>query len=287
MSSLIVEDDDVQGAPAASNWMQQITVEPEKLPSTLLLYGEPGGGKSSMIAAAPDVLFIAMEDGIQTLKTNLQVRSDVPVLPAPQTWLQFLEMLREFRTSKQKHPYKRLAIDALGGVEDLLVDHVVATEYAGKFADNKTGFMAWGGQGYKSLTPHWRMFLNEITALKQAGIQPIMIAHDGIVTRRSARTQDRDKEVPKLSPEVWALTEKHADMVLYLAHETEIDDTGKHAKGKSSDERFLFTCGDASFSAKNRHGLPPTISAGGSGEECWANLIKALKAARKESKHNV
>ncbi|MGB1016087.1 MAG: AAA family ATPase, partial [Nannocystaceae bacterium] len=88
----------------------------------------------------------------------------------------------------------------------------------------------------------------------------ILLAHLNQKAFKDPERDAYDRNVGKLHPVVWGLIREWAKEVLFATFETftKEGDDGR-TRGVSSGKRVLRTQWSASYDAKNRHNLPPTI----------------------------
>jgi energy-coupling factor transporter ATP-binding protein EcfA2 len=135
-------------------------------PSTLLLYGKPKIGKTTILATLPNCLIIDLEEGTNYVDA-LAVRIN--------SLLQLKELAGEI--VKAKYPYKYLAIDTVSALEDLVLP------YADELYKNTPMGANWkktdvrtlpNGAGYFYLR---QAFFNTINNLKKLAPHLIFIGH--------------------------------------------------------------------------------------------------------------
>ncbi|MBN95369.1 MAG: hypothetical protein CL928_15095, partial [Deltaproteobacteria bacterium] len=140
-----------------NSWLKKITVDYDEMrPSSMIIMGPPGVGKSSLAGNIPGAVAMpfTQENSFALLKKSGAVPSDLAILPAPQTWDQALEMIEELTTGK--HSYKCLVIDTLSCLENLCHTSVCNREFHGDWGDR--GFQAYH-RGYEISLADWREML--------------------------------------------------------------------------------------------------------------------------------
>ncbi len=213
------------------------------------------------------------ELGIHTLIASGAVES-VPVMPACQTWTDVLETIAELRTGD--HDRESLVIDTIGGLQSLCFDYVRAVD----FQNDRKKFVSYGN-GVDSAVPIWRDMLRKLDALRiERRMRVILLGHSTVKTFKNPEGEDYDRYSPAVDPKIYAATGNWCDMVLFCNFHTSVDESGKRPKGKGGQMRFFNTEYCPAYEAKNRYGLPTSISMGSSGSEAWGNLIQAITEAR-------
>lgn len=270
-----------QAAPSR-DWLSEVSRSIQSRPSTVIFYGPPGIGKTSLAASIPGVAFLVerQEMGIQPLKESGLVPAELPVLPVADNWIDTLEILDSLRTGK--HEFKALAIDALGGFERLCHEEVCRRDYENKM--NEKGFLSYKA-GYETSLADWRLFINALDRLRdERKMSIVLLGHSKVSPFKNPEGPDYDRYSVDIHPKTWGLTHKWADMVLFANFDVAFasgDDTKKKAKARGGKTRSIYTENDAAFDAKNRHNLAPVISMGDSGQEAWGNLVSAIREGRK------
>lgn len=232
-----------------------------------------------MAAHVPGVLFMldGMELGLLTLMQNGLV-PEVPTLPPMQNWNDVLTAVEALRS--EEHNFRALAIDAISGIGELCRHYVCQRDFKGswpKYAD-------WSVGDRVNSPVEWRTFLAALDRLRTERRMSIMLlGHAQTKNVKGAGGKpDSDRNVVDFPKEMWSVTERWADLVLFADYEMTFDDpTKKKSKVHGGETRMIYTENRAEHTAKNRHGLPPEIEMGDSGLEAWNNLSAALKAGRK------
>jgi len=258
-----------------NSWLKKITVDYDEMrPSSMIIMGPPGVGKSSLAGNIPGAVAMpfTQENSFALLKKSGAVPSDLAILPAPQTWDQALEMIEELTTGK--HSYKCLVIDTLSCLENLCHTSVCNREFHGDWGDR--GFQAYH-RGYEISLADWREMLNALDRLRdEKGMSIVMLEHVHVKPFKNPEGGDYDRYQATCHPKTWMQTHRWADAVLFFNYYVEVDESGNRAKGRGGHARVLYTQYTAAFDAKNRFGLDPEIEAGDSGKEAWENLRSAI-----------
>lgn len=236
-----------------------------------VIYGVPGIGKTSMAAYAPSPVFMTdpAEDGITTLKNFHRVPASIPQIQA-NTWAETLGVIDSL--AEGGHNYRTLIMDAIGGFEALCHEEVTRRDFHGERGDK--GFASYA-KGYEVALGDWRQLLTALDRLRRSGMSVLLIGHSIVKPYKNPQGEDYDRYVPDVHPKTWGITEKWADMVLFLQYVTVVDKDGKAQGGQ---DRIMLTEHHPAYMAKNRNGLPGEIEMGDSGEAAWGNLANALKA---------
>jgi hypothetical protein len=265
------------------DFLAEVSTAVQAKPTSCVAYGPPGIGKTSFGAAFPGCIFLIddQEDGLSALKVSNLINVDTPVLPPAKTWENVTGIVDKLRTGK--HDYKVLVIDTIGGLERLLHTYVCDKEFGGNWGE--TGFASYN-KGYQVSLPHWRGFLASLDQLRnERNMGIVMLAHSVVRPFHNPEGEDFDRYALDMHLKTWSITHKWADVILFLNFHTIVTkDTNKRQKGKGGTTRIMHTEHSATFDAKNRHALPPTIDMGFSGTEAYSNFISAITEARQQNK---
>ena len=231
-----------------------------------------------MAAHIPGVVFLIdkMELGVLTLMENGLIPK-VPVLPPVQTWSEALSALEALRV--EDHSFRAVAMDAVSGFGLLCREAVCQCQFSGnwtKYADYSKGDLIHS-------PVEWRLILAALDRLRlERRMSVMLLGHQRMGNVKGGSKPDYDKNLVDFPKEMWVLTERWADLILFADFELTFDDeTKKKSKAHGGQTRMLYCENRAEHVAKNRHGLPPEVEMGNSGAEAWNNLSAALKAGRK------
>jgi hypothetical protein len=272
--------------PANRNWLSEVQTKSKKRPGAMVAYGPPGVGKTEFAAQIPGAIFLCddKEDGINTLKEAVRgVNQDTPVLPPAKSWTDVIGMLDALATDK--HDYKALVVDALGGIERLCHEHVCRREYAGEWGEK--GFTSYQ-RGFDVSVSDWRQFLFSLDRLRdEKGMAILLLGHSKISPFKNPAGPDFDRYTLDIHHKTWAATHKWADVVLFMNYVVATTKEGGKTKGRGGQQRVMHTENDAAYEAKNRFGLPSEIDMGNCGRDAWSNFTTAIKEAKVNSNGNV
>lgn len=261
------------------DFLAEVKQQGSKLPNRVLLHGVEGIGKTSFAASAPRPIFIMArgETGLETLIDHGRV-VETPHFPEAQTWEEVLGAVRSLITGT--HDYRALVIDTLNGVERLCHEHVCRRDFGGDWGEH--GFASYG-KGAEVALADWRELLSLLDRLRaEKRMALLALAHTKVKTFKNPEGPDYDRYTVDMNEKTWGLTHKWSDVVLFANFlvETQKEKGSSRTKGVGGQDRYLFTERHAAWDAKNRIGLPESITMGRSGAEAWANFIGAARAAR-------
>jgi hypothetical protein len=196
-----------------------------------------------------------------------------------QAWNDVLSAVDWLTTAE--HDYRTLCIDTLNGIERLNHENVCNRDYGGDWGER--GFTGYS-RGFEVALADWRELLAALDTLRETKrIAVICLVHTKVTPFHNPEGADYDRYGPDMHHKTWNLTHRWADTVLFANYFTEVvteKSNAKKGKGFGGQQRMIYTERHAAFDAKNRSGLPETISMGTSGEQAWENFISAVKAAR-------
>ena len=215
-------------------------------PLKALVYGVEGIGKSTLGAGFPAPLFLCAESGTERL--------DVARLPEPKTWGTVLADLDEVASAN--HDYQSLVVDTVDWLEPLVWDHVcVKNKWASIEAP---GY----GKGYVEALGEWRQLLKRLEAVRARGMHVVLLAHAMVRRVSPPDLEPFDRYALKVNDKAGALVREWVDAVLFAQYEvaTSKGKQDRVARAYSTGERVLRTTYSASWDAKNRWGLPETVT---------------------------
>lgn len=247
-------------------------------PLFMLLYGPPGVGKTSFLSHFPDVQYVIdpQDRGAVTLQKFKQMQ---PTRLEPIVAPNFTEMISELKSiAAGRVQCSTAVVEGLLGIERFcFIDHCNA-EFHGNFG--KDGFYSYGN-GPKSAAKHlWPDFIEALQDVNAAGINVILTGHSSIKPFKNPMGRDYDKYVVNVDVEVWNMTFRAFDSVLFYHSvvDTVVPDGSMKTKADSNSARRLIGCQpDAVYDAKNQYGLPAIIEGGDSHETAFNNFVAALK----------
>ncbi len=228
-----------------------------KRPQRTLCYGEPGIGKSTFAADAPDVVFICTEAGAD----NLSVAHAHYEGRDPRTYDEVLAVLDGIPTDGS---IKNVCIDTIDGLEGIIHAHIKTTT-------NKPVGEHGYGKGYDKALDLMRGVIASLERLRSSGVGCILLAHSTIENFANPEGADFSYVTIKAHKKITGLLVEWADAVLYAKREQRAftNEDGKTI-GVGSSKRQIHTEKTPTFVAKNRLRLPPVMALS------WADYQKAI-----------
>ncbi len=200
----------------ASEWIEKETIK-------VLIYGEPGIGKTTLSLSAPDTLLIDCDGGL--LRVDPKFRKDYISV---KNWGEIQEILLIDLSN-----YASLAIDTVGKLLDFIAAALIANDTK---MGTKTGGLTL--QGYGAMLATFRKFLFDVSAM---GKNLVFVAHDREFT---------DDAKTKLRPDIQGRSLgnvlREMDLVGYM-------------QSREDERTISFTPSDR-FYAKNTCNLPKVIN---------------------------
>lgn len=235
-------------------------------PLWIHVYGQEGVGKTSFGAAAPDPIFLDVEQGSLNYETTRFIFDGER--SRPNDFEEFMEALRT--VEREGFPtYRTLVIDTLDAVEALIWEFICRR-------DAKPNIAAYGymkGEKIVALD-EWRKVVAAFERVRAKGMNVITLSHAISKKRDDPDGEGWDRYILKLDPTAGGLIKERADAVLFAKREvTRIQKDGK-TRGVATDARLLCTAWDPKWDAKNRHDLPETLALD------WNELAAAIAAHR-------
>lgn len=223
---------------------------------SVLIYGQPGIGKTTLGVSAPDAVLFDYDGGVQRINGAHQV----PTLQ-PTSWEDTSLALQEIQNEMPE--IKTIVIDTVGKMLDYMSAYIIKTDPKMAMRD---GSLSLKGYGVRKT-----MFVNFIKQLAIMGKNVIFIAHE---------REDRRGEETFKRPEIGGSSAndliKELDLVGYM-----------YAVGK---ERIITFDPAEYYYAKNTCNLPAVIklpvvvdeSGKGASNKALANIVAQYKTAQEK-----
>lgn len=220
-----------------------------KKPFNVLLYGEPGSGKSTWASQSPSPIFIA-SDEIDEL--------DVDRMPKVTTYKDAIDQLDWL--VKESHGYNTVVIDTIDAIEKIIHQEILDKEKSDK---TRSMNKAQGGYGnaYAVATDYMIGIKNKLSILRdKRDMNIIILCHsDTKVTNDPLLGDSYTEYYLTLHHKVGSLFVDWVSAVLFLAFDVSKSENDKFAYGNG--DRYLYTQKKPGFIAKNRYHLPAVLEA--------------------------
>jgi hypothetical protein len=223
-----------------------------------VLYGVGGIGKTKLASEFPSPLYLPTQGERPPLGVSMPQPTDENGEPrAVQSIAEVLDVFAELLTTE--HEFKTVIIDSIDGLESLIWEATCAR--LGAASIEEPGF----GKGYVEADTEWREYLSAVSALADAGIHVVQIGHPDIVRFDSPVTDPYSRYKLKLHKRGEALVVEKADVVGFLNYRVslksvEVGPKKKVTHAEGGRERQIHLVEGAGFIAKNRYGMPESIT---------------------------
>lgn len=240
--------------------LNQLTRANQPKPPRILIHGVAGVGKTTFAAEANAPVFVQTEDGLGTLAANH--------FPLARTLEEVMDALASLYT--EAHDFKTIVVDSADWLEPLIWNKACRDNGWASIED------AGYGKGYVAALSLWRQYIDGLNALRDdRGMTVVQIAHTDIKRFDSPEHDPYDRYVIKLHNRAAALLQEHSDIVLFANYristvKADVGFNKKVNRALGSGERVIHTAERPAFLAKNRYGLPETLSLD------WQAFAKAM-----------
>ena len=188
----------------------------------MLIYGQPGMGKSTLALSAPQPVLFDFDGGVNRVNKAFQC----PTLQV-QSWEQALDALEELKSGEVQ--YQTIVVDTAGKMLDFMSDYIMLNDSKMKMRD---GSLALKGYGARKV-----MFIDFLKRVSMMGKNIVFVAHE---------REDKDGDIRIVRPDMGGSSLgdllKELDLVGYM-----------QANGT---ERAIYWSPQEKFYAKNTCNLP-------------------------------
>ena len=231
-------------------------IQQDPLKTIIVLYGEPGIGKTTMASQMENPYFLCTERGHSFVRV---------IGKRVINWRTFEEQVRALVA--EEHPYKTVVVDTLTALWDMCVSDICH--------QNGWPHISEGGHG-RGYDLAKTQFSNAMSALAGAGTGLVLIAHE-MLKESEYLGVEREMYRPAVIPSCWRVVNPMADLVGRMFVK------GAMVNGKPVEKRHISFAPAVRYLAKDRSGV---LSAVGPievepKEECWAKVAKIFKEKQK------
>lgn len=214
-----------------------------------VVYGPPGIGKTTFASHYPAPVFFDLEQG----SSNLDVARAAP--DDGESFRSYEQVMAALRwLEKNEHDFKTVVIDTADALNGLLEAYICK-------ANGWSDLMQPGyGRGPALLVMEWRKVLAEFDGLRHAGLGVLVLSHAEVRRNKRPTSEEFDSWQLKLPAKIAPLLVEWGDTVLFAHFEEAVIKEGTKSVGKRTGRRICQTVEDTEVMAKNRYGLPPSIS---------------------------
>lgn len=225
-------------------------------PPKMIVYGQPGIGKTTFAASA-DAILLDCENGAGAV-------SGLTRTPYLATWPDMRHWLVELAQLPDDHGVNAVAIDTIDWMVQRIAEHVVL-DLDGKARNDITNTLGTAHGGYfkaREIVQNivYRDLLPMLNAIADKGVAIILLAHAANTRMTTPEGYDQHLAAPDLPHWIAPPFIEWADCVLYAR--------------RDGDQRVLLTEGTNVILAKNRYDLPSELPLS------WPALMQALTNTR-------
>lgn len=161
----------------------------------MLVYGQPGAGKTTVALGAPSPVLFDFDGGVQRVNVSHQC----PTLQV-ENWEQVLDGLEELKNGSE---FKTIVIDTAGKMLDFMSDYIMRNDSKMRMRD---GSLSLKGYGARKV-----MFVNFLNEVSRMNMHVVFVAHE---------KEDKDGDKKYVRPELGGSSlgdlMKELDLVGYL-----------------------------------------------------------------------
>lgn len=221
----------------------------------ILIYGDPGIGKTSLAASFPNPVFLQIEDGTPA---DLELTS-FGVIDSFATFMAAIDALYS-----EEHDFRTVVIDSVTELQRLVFGETCAR--GDDKGNAKANIEDFGyGKGYVYAARIWQEIIDGLNALRRdRDMTVIMIAHATIERFDDPEVASYDRYEIDLHKRSVGAIERDMDAIFLLKRAVSVkkEDVGfnkERAIAEGGANIFIHTEGRPAFVAKNRYGLPPKV----------------------------
>lgn len=238
-----------------------------KQPDFVVVYGNPGLGKSTFASGAPSPIFIDPRGGTKQLNVERLT---------PKTWEEYLNMIK-WAIEK---PYGTIVLDEMNFVDELAKDYIFQKHYKDK--GKSFALLQLKGAQYNTLNEEYKAsLLPLLDAVRSAGKNLIVVAHPDVKDMADPLTTETYIRYQLgLSNGLNNLLKRASDCIFFINKDVSVT-TGENKRAVAGEEIYIFTSYHQAYDAKNRFDLPRKIELK-KGVNNW-DVFQSLKTEETEA----
>lgn len=209
----------------------------------ILIYGEPGVGKSTLASQFPNPIFLNLEDGIRDIDCD-----------STDKILSMSEFMQYVVVDLPATDYNTVVIDTVDWLEKHLMESVA--KKSGKATIEDIGF----GKGYQALERAWQEVFNGLSYLWNQGRHIIFTCHEVVDRFSDPEGDGYNFYRPNLHRSGSSCVAEWCDEVLFCGYRrvARQADDGKRVVAAKGD-RIIYANNTQAIEAKNRLGMPDQV----------------------------
>jgi DNA polymerase III delta prime subunit len=240
-------------------------------PPRVLIYGEPGIGKTTLASEFPNPVFVQTEKGepkgVQIVTFGL-LKSYKDVMDAIDSLL----------LKRDEHEFKTLVVDSVTRLQPLIFDEVCLR--GDEKGNRQKRIEDFGyGRGYKFAIDVFREFIDLLTEIRvELGMSIVLLAHSEIDRFDDPESVSYDRYEIDLNERLVGMLQQEMDAILLMKGKVSIEKENQgfnktRAVAKGSSTIWVHANPKPAYVAKNRYDLQDFIYQRGSG---YATIARAL-----------